>query len=175
MSIPAEICASQALARGAVYAGALDASGLQRLRELAPKNLIAEMTLRVDTARRKWIESRISGDLTLECRVCVEPFAWRMNLVSRLALARDEEEEEQLMADCEPLLVLEDRLMLHEIIEDEVLLALPMMPKCPACENARPPQGGTLSGSPSPPEKKPGALAGLKNLSLTGASPARRK
>lgn len=171
MSIPAEICASQALARGAVYAGALDASGLERLRELAPRNLTAEMTLRVDSARRNWVEARISGDLTLECRVCLEPFAWKLNLVSRLALARNEEEEERLMADCEPVLVLDDRLMLHQIIEDEVLLTLPMMPKCPACENARPPQGEP----PSAPEKKPGALAGLKNLSLTGASPARRK
>lgn len=171
MSIPAEICASQALAREACYAGALDASGLERLRHLAPKNLEAELRLRTDTTRRHWVEGRIAGELMLECQVCLEPYPWRLDIRSKLALARNEEEEERLMADCEPVLVLDDRLMLHEIIEDEVLLALPMMPKCPACENARPPQGET----PSQPEQKPGALAALKNLSLTGVSPARRK
>lgn len=171
MSIPAEICASQALARGAVYAGTLDASGLERLADLAPRNFEAELTLRVDSTRRNWLEGRIAGELTLECQTCLEPFTWRLDIRSKLALARNEEEEERLMADCEPVLVLDDRLMLQEIIADEVLLALPMMPKCPACENARPPQGEP----PSAPEKKPGALAGLKNLSLTGVSPARRK
>lgn len=171
MSIPVEICASQALGRDARYVGKVEAAGLERLRDLAPEDVEAELGLSIDSARRGWIEGRIGARLQLICQVCLEPFAWQLETRLRLALARDEIEEERLMADCEPLLVLEDRLMLHEIIEDEVLLALPMMPKCPTCENARPSRGET----PSPPVEKAGSLAALKNLSLKGATPARRK
>lgn len=171
MSIPVEICASQALGRDARYAGKVDAAGLERLRDLAPEDVEAELGLSIDSSRRGWISGRIGARLRLTCQFCLEPFVWPVAIRLRLALARNEEEEERLMADCEPLLVSEDRLMLHDIIEDELLLAVPMMPKCPACENERPPQGET----PPPPADRPGSLAALKNLSLKGVTPARRK
>ncbi|MGQ0528539.1 MAG: YceD family protein [Panacagrimonas sp.] len=83
----------------------------------------------------------------------------------------DEDEEARLMADYEPVLVAEDRLMLHQIVEDEILLALPMIPRCSACENSGPASAETSLE----PVEKPGPLAALKNLSLKGVTPARRK
>lgn len=170
MTIPAQISASRALARDERYAGPVDTAGLERLSELSPENLEAELRIWTDAARRRWLEGRITGQLRLECRVCLEPFAWSLDAPVKLALAMSEEEEERLMADGEPLLVREDSLMLHEIVEDEVLLALPMMPRCPACENARPP-----SDEPRDEVERSRPLAALKSLSLKGVPPARRK
>lgn len=170
MTLPVQISASRALARDERYAGPVDTAALDRLSELSPQDLSAELRIWTDTARRRRIEGRVAGVLQLECRVCSERFSWSLDAPVRLALAMSEEEEERLMADGEPLLVRDDSLMLHEIVEDEVLLALPMMPRCPACENARPP-----SDEPSGEASRPGPLAALKNLSLKGVTPARRK
>lgn len=161
MSIPVQISAARALARGERYAGPLDPAGLDRLRDLAPEDLRADLQVRTDPARQGWVEGRIGGLLHLDCQVCGERFGWTLDAAVKLALAMSEEEEERLMAEGEPLLVRDDRLMLHEIVEDEVLLALPMMPRCPACENARPPSDG-----PRDQAERPRPLAALKSLRL---------
>ena len=170
MTIPAQISASRALARDERYAGPVDAAGLDRLADVAPTRLDAELRIWTDSSRQGWIEGRVTGELRLECRVCSEHFAWLLDAPVKLALAMSEEEEERLMAEGEPLLVRDDSLMLHEIVEDEVLLALPMMPRCPACENARPP-----SDEPRDEVERSRPLAALKSLSLKGVTPARRK
>jgi uncharacterized protein len=172
MSVPAQISASRALARDERYAGPIDAAELPRLSDLAPREMRAELRIHSEH-RRGWLEGRIEGLLRLECQVCSTPFDWRLAATVKLALARDEAEEERLMADCEPLLVQDDRLMLHEVVEDEVLLALPMMPRCGACENARPPSD---EAADEKVEETRRPLAALKNLNVSkGASPARRK
>ncbi|MCC2657700.1 MAG: hypothetical protein K0Q76_2808 [Panacagrimonas sp.] len=163
MSIPAQVSASRAVAREERYAGPVDPAGLDRLAEFEPRDISAELQVRVDVGRQGWLEGQVSGCLHLECRVCSERFAWSLNAPVRLALAMNEEQEERLMEQGEPVLVREDCLPLHQIVEDEVLLALPMMPRCPTCENARPPEGA--DAAPDPVDK-PSPLAALKNLKL---------
>lgn len=163
MSIPAQVSASRALAREERYSGPLDAATLDRLAEFEPRDLSADLHVRVDAGRQGWLEGRIEGRLHLECRVCGERFAWSLDAPVQLALAMSEEEEAQLMDQGEPVLVRDDRLPLHQIVEDEVLLALPMMPRCPACENGRPVERDDAERDP---EQKPGPLAALKKLKL---------
>ena len=163
MSIPAQVSASRALAREERYAGPLDADGLDRLAEFEPQELTADLQVHVDVARQGWLEGKVMGRLHLECRVCGDRFAWSLQAPVRLALAMSEEDEERLMDQGEPVLVREDRLPLHQIVEDEVLLALPMMPRCPACENGRPVEPDDAARDP---EDKPGPLAALKKLKL---------
>lgn len=163
MSIPAQVSASRALAREERYAGPLDPAALDRLAEFEPRDLRADLQVRVDVARQGWLEGRVTGCLRLECRVCGERFDWSLDATVRLALAMSEEEEERLMDQGEPLLVREDRLPLHQVVEDEVLLALPMMPRCPTCENAPPPEGDDAAPGT---DHRPSPLAALKKLKL---------
>jgi uncharacterized protein len=163
MSIPAQVSASRALARDERYAGSVDTAALDRLAEFQPQDLSADLQVRTDVARQGWLEGEVAGRLHLECRVCGERFAWVLKAPVRLALAMNEEEEERLMEQGEPVLVRDDRLPLHQIVEDEVLLALPMMPRCPACENARRPEG---DDAPPAQGAEPRPLAALKKLKL---------
>lgn len=162
MSIPAQVSASRALAREERYAGPLDPAGLERLAEFQPQEMNADLRIRVDVGRQGWLEGHVSGRLHLECRLCSERFAWSLHAPVKLALAMNEVQEERLMEQGEPVLVRDDSLPLVQIVEDEVLLALPMMPKCPACENTRPP----VDDRSSEPSDRPGALAALKKLKL---------
>lgn len=163
MSIPAQVSAARALAREERYVGPLDTAALDRLAEFEPRELSADLQVRVDAGRQGWLEGRVTGCLRLECRVCSERFTWSLEVPVHLALAMSEEEEERLMEQCEPLLVRDDRLPLHQVVEDEVLLALPMMPRCPTCENARPPEGDDAAPDP---DDRPSPLAALKKLKL---------
>jgi len=67
--------------------------------------------------------------LTVTCQRSLEPFVLPVALHSRLGLIRSEREESGLSPDCEPLLVDDDgKLALVDVIEDELLLALPLVP-----------------------------------------------
>ena len=163
MSIPAQVSASRALAREERYAGSLDVATFGRLAEFEPQELSADLHVRFDVARQGWLEGQVAGRLRLECRVCSDRFDWTLQAPVRLALARSEEDEERLLDQGEAVVVREDCLPLHQIVEDEVLLALPMMPRCAACENARPPAGEDAAEDPV---ERPSPLAALKKLKL---------
>ena len=170
MPIPVQVSADRALARQERYEGRLDASALMRLQEYEPQDVEARIGIRRDVAGQGWVEGEASARLTLECRLCTATFEQPLAVRFALAIARDEEHESRLMDRAEPLLINDDRLPLQAIVEDELLLGLPMMPRCPACENTRSPPGDEAS---SPSTRRP--LAALKDLNLKGGSSTRGK
>lgn len=79
-----------------------------------------------------YLDVRVQASPLLVCQRTLEPFALPLALQSRLGLIRTEREEAALPPGCEPLLVGEDgRLSPAEVIEDELLLALPLVPVNP--------------------------------------------
>jgi uncharacterized protein len=170
MPLPATVSADRAIARGEQFEGELPAERLERLAEFAPGTVGGTLTASRDVGGQAWLKGEVSATLRLQCQVCLAPYDWKFRSPVELALVRNEEEEERLLAAADPWLVTDDRLALHEILSDEVLLGLPMMPRCAACENARPPDSG---GDASEGSTRP--FAALKQTSLTGESKARRK
>lgn len=69
---------------------------------------------------------RLAGRLLLRCERCLRPCEWVFDLPVALRVVRSEAEERRLLASCEPLLVEGDWLALHALVEDEILLALPI-------------------------------------------------
>ena len=75
------------------------------------------------------LDVRAEAPLTVTCQRSLEPFVLPVALHNRLGLIRSEREESGLSPDCEPLLVDDDgKLALADVIEDELLLALPLVP-----------------------------------------------
>lgn len=169
MTIPATVPAEPAIARGEQFEGDLPLERLERLAEFAPGHVRVKLAASRDSGGQAWLKGGLEGELRQVCQVCLTPFTWTFRVPVSLALVRDEEEEQRLLASADPWLVQDDRLALHEIVEDEVLLGLPMMPRCAACENARPADPGTGEGEGS---TRP--FAGLKS-GLSGDVKARRK
>jgi uncharacterized protein len=82
-----------------------------------------------DTA---YLDVRAQAPLTLVCQRTLEPFVLPVTVDTRLGLIRHEREEAALPPGCEPLLVAGDgKLNLADVIEDEMLLALPLIPVNP--------------------------------------------
>ena len=82
-----------------------------------------------DTLGISYVDVRATGSLSVTCQRTLEPFELPVTVDTRLGLIRQEREEAGLLPDCEPLLVPEDgRLNPADVIEDELLLALPLIP-----------------------------------------------
>ena len=83
-----------------------------------------------DQHRRAVIQCEIRATLILTCQRCLEPMSMPMELDSRLALVQGMDEAEGLPEELDPLMLGEDGLLhISELVEDEILLAVPDAPK----------------------------------------------
>jgi uncharacterized protein len=136
--IPARVRASVAIARGETYAGSVAVKQLSRLRPLLLRDdgsLEISLRLRRDEHGMARLDGSLSGSVWLECQRGLHPFANRLDVLFSLLLVASEAEERRVQRVGEALVVEDDNLPLRQIIEDEVLLALPVAPRCenPAC------------------------------------------
>ena len=76
----------------------------------------------------------LSAGLTLECQRTLESFVYPARVDTRLGLLADEQDADALPGECEPLLLEGGALSPRRAIEDELLLALPLVPVKPGSE-----------------------------------------
>ncbi|HWY23947.1 MAG TPA: YceD family protein [Nevskia sp.] len=134
--IPQRVKASTSVTRGSAWSGAIPIARLPRLAASLTGldgELQAELHASCDLAGAATLKGRISGALGLVCQTCMKPFSWPLQTQLELRLVSSEAEEKRLLHDCEPLLVEDDSLHLHALVEEEALLALPIAPRCAAC------------------------------------------
>lgn len=149
-TIPAYINFSTALARQARYAGRLSVAMLPRLADcLAAREgeLHIELEIRAERGGPPHLVGHIGGGVTLICQRCMRAYLQPVSIAVDLRPVTSEAEEARLLRDSDPYLLIDDRLPLHEVIEDEVLLALPMVPYCehPDCAGGGQPLGADLN------------------------------
>jgi uncharacterized protein len=85
-----------------------------------------------DSMGISYIDVRAEASLTMICQRSLEPFVLPVAVNARLGLIKQERDEAGLPPECEPLLIAEDgRLNPADVIEDELLLALPLVPVNP--------------------------------------------
>ncbi|HEY0974279.1 MAG TPA: YceD family protein [Solimonas sp.] len=163
MAVPQRVKASGAVAQSARYEGALPVSALPRLcAALVRDDEVVEVHLQVSRAMgRVALQGTLQGSLSLQCRRCDRTYAWPLHSSVDLRLVDSDDEERALLESADPYRVEDDQLPLHEMIEDEVLLALPMLPRCPTCEtlvqDLPAPQGADAV-----PEQRENPFAALK-------------
>lgn len=162
MAVPQRIKASGAVAQAAQFSGLLPVAALPRLRDsLAREGEAVEVSLKAGQSfGRSSLQGTLRGSLSLQCRRCDRIYAWPLDVRLDLRLVENEDEERALLEEADPYWVRDDQLPLHELVEDEVLLALPMLPRCPTCETivreTPPPQGSEVS------ERRENPFAALK-------------
>ncbi len=81
-----------------------------------------------DSEGIRYMRGRIQAEVSLECQRCLEPMRYPIDSEFALAMVRSAPEAEALPSHYEPLLVEDEPLFLRDIIEDELLLALPIVP-----------------------------------------------
>lgn len=114
---------------------------------------------RIDKLQRRCLNLTVSGEVTLLCQRCMQPFAFAIDSDSELTLFDNEadidaasEQDEML----EGVLASREQSVV-DLIEDEILLALPLAPKHEVCA----PDGNSDSVA-----KKPNPFAVLQQLKV---------
>lgn len=137
MGIPTKLRVSSAATQAERFDGELPLKALPRLAELlADAGGKLEVSLQASSLHgHVALQGTIGGVLPLACKRCGKSYGWPLHAEVDWRLVADEASEKALMQECEPLFVENDELPLREAIEDEVLLSLPMLPRCESCEN----------------------------------------
>ena len=127
------------------WGGTADIRDFARLAEALPESrgpIMYQVRGFVDSERRPCLEVEVETAPTLVCQRCLGNLLWTLKLGRRLYLAQGEGEAERLEANA-PLapgaevLVAGAVVDLAALVEDEVLLGLPLIPRhaegqCPA-------------------------------------------
>ncbi|MCK9538330.1 YceD family protein [Dokdonella sp.] len=116
------------------YEGTLPLATLHRLAgSLA--NERGEVRYRVDFGKDSLgiacIDIHVETGLPLVCQRTLETFVWPVQLRERLGVIAHEAEEAALPEGYEPLLAPDGTLSVADVIEDELILALPVVPVKP--------------------------------------------
>lgn len=81
---------------------------------------------------------RADAELPLVCQRTLEPFILPVHVDVRLGLIATEQDEASLPAGYEPLLAEPGKLRLADVVEDELILALPVVPVKPGTSPVTP-------------------------------------
>jgi len=134
VDLPEALDVWRMVAQGRRFEGSLT---LASMRRLAPSlcNTSGSLRFSLEFGRDElgigFVAVHVEGALPLMCQRRLEPFDWPVLLDSRLGLIRKEEDEAGLPEGYEPLLVEETEIRPADVIEDEVILALPVVPLSP--------------------------------------------
>lgn len=111
--------------------GDLALAGMPRLAVLnrADGRASVSLTAGVDERGRRFIEGRLRADLELVCQRCLGPLRLPLDVAVCLGLIRSEMEIERLHDRYEPLLAPDGEIAVADLVEDELLLALPQIPR----------------------------------------------
>ena len=120
------------------FEGALPLSAMSRLGgSLADSEGECRFALEFgqDALQVPYVELSIEAGLPLVCQRSLERFVFPVQTVQRLGLIRDEAEEAALPPGYEALLLDEDGLVRPlDLVQDELVLALPVVPVAPGSE-----------------------------------------
>ncbi len=119
--------------RGKQLLGKIKINEMPRLSEiLLDDSGEIEINLSFDKEGRvPTIVGEIKANLIIECRSCAEQFVLPVDQHFKLGLVQSLEQADRLPSDCEPLMIEVEKISLNELVEDELLLALPDFPKHP--------------------------------------------
>jgi uncharacterized protein len=114
----------------AVLAGSVPNSAMPRLISALADDegeTQAEISFRRDPVRRPTISGSARTEVTLVCQRCMEAFRRPLETEFELVVVGSESEGEHLPEGIEPLLTDREQIETVELLEDELILALPVV------------------------------------------------
>ncbi|MFZ1495343.1 MAG: YceD family protein [Candidatus Competibacter denitrificans] len=111
--------------------GQLALAALSRLATLnrATGEVMVALVGGVDEHGVSFLEGSLSTEIELDCQRCLGPLRIPLTVNVALGIIRSETEAERLPERYEPLLVAGTEVTVADLVEDELLLALPPIPR----------------------------------------------
>ncbi|HVV68913.1 MAG TPA: YceD family protein [Gammaproteobacteria bacterium] len=118
--------------QGYILKGHLELSQFTRLADLLADikgQVSVDLTCGQDQEGLRYIQGNLETTLHLECQRCLKSMDYFLQVAVSLSPVFNEAAGNNLPSRYEPLLLTEDKCELLTLIEDELLLALPLVPK----------------------------------------------
>lgn len=117
--------------RGRIIAGEMELARLPRMVEVLMDtggDVQYELDFGKDAKGRVRITGFVRAGLVLECQRCLETMTLPVNSTLDLVVIQVPAEAERIPGECEPVLAGDDGLSVVDLIEEELLLAIPLVP-----------------------------------------------
>ncbi|MGS2722426.1 YceD family protein [Porticoccus sp. GXU_MW_L64] len=114
--------------QGVRLTGCFVASQLPRLASAVaalPEPVEVSLDFATDEQNQRVVTGRVSANVTVNCQRCMQPMEQQLQAEVALGLVWSEEDAPRLNRDLEPWVVADDSASLSDMVEDELLLALP--------------------------------------------------
>ena len=151
-----------------IFSGTIALSRMKRLaRLLVEANGDASFVaaFKSDMDKRVIIDLQVEAELPLICQASLEVYKEQVKRHSELAVIDHEHQQEDVPDSYEPVLTENGRLAIASVVEDELLLGLPQIPRKPGLDKVEYSTGGKIRKSVEPQKgtrKNPfAALQGL--------------
>lgn len=118
--------------QNAFISGKVVLSSMTRLTDIIhePQKGSAEVDLKFEKIEgQSLIHEEIKADLKLICQRCGEFMIYKMQVSTDLVPVVSEQQTQHIVGNYEPLVTGGEKINLEEMIENEILLYLPMIPK----------------------------------------------
>jgi uncharacterized protein len=117
-----------------------------------------------------WLALQARTQVQLQCQRCLQPMAQQLELDRHLRFVRDEDEAARLDEESDDdVLALPPRLDLASLLEDELILALPLVPRHEQCSQPLPLSDQALAESQAE-DGAPHPFAALAALRRRGST-----
>ena len=130
--VPITLDPYRASERNAEFSGEFPLDKFKRLNALNPNSkgiVIFEFSFRRDRLLKHCVTGRLSTGIELVCQRCLERFTFPVEREFELKLVNNQAQAEVLDDGIDPLQVEGDELNVIEMLEDELLLAIPDIPR----------------------------------------------
>ncbi len=133
--IPEHINPYRYAEQGLALSGALMITDMPRLivnvasQENHQDKVAVDLQFGIDEQGITFIKGHLTTQLTLQCQRCLEPFSYEIMSDFALGIIDTIEQADTLPEHYEPALAQEGMLALRELIEDEIMLNLPIIPR----------------------------------------------
>jgi uncharacterized protein len=118
-----------------------------------------------------WLRLHAQTKVWLTCQRCLQPLTWPLAVATRIRFVSGEAQAEALDAESEEdVLALARHMDLLALVEDELLLALPLVPRHDSCPQPLPLAAGDPLADASPAPNPFALLAGLKSRGRSDGS-----
>lgn len=129
-NLPPIISARKAAMAGSTYSGVVQGKDIGRVAAAVLEiegPLSVGLRFAINEGRKRTVEAKIEGRVSMQCQRCLKPVSVLVETCSTLTVVAHDEEAASVLRTTEPLLLDGDDLDVYSLIEDEVLLALPIV------------------------------------------------
>lgn len=134
IALPESVDVARQVQGRRTYEGSLPLTSMPRLRD-SLASVDGEVRYAIEFGKDvfgiSWLWLRADAGLPLVCQRTLDVYVQRVSIDQRMGLISREEQEASLPEGYEPLLVPDGRLVLADVVEDELILALPVVPLKP--------------------------------------------